>query len=132
MTEPTRVLIVDDEPNIRLSLEFLMRKAGYAVRSAGDGEEALAEVAREAPDVVLLDVMMPKLDGFAVCARIRAMSLARRVGIIMVTARGREVERERARALGADDYIVKPFSAREAIERVAALLAARSPDPAAG
>lgn len=131
MTEPTRVLIVDDEPNIRLSLEFLMRKAGYAVRSAGDGEEALAEVAREAPDVVLLDVMMPKLDGFTVCARIRAMSLARRVGIIMVTARGREVEREQARALGADDYIVKPFSAREAIERVAALLA-RSPDPAAG
>lgn len=131
MTEPTRVLIVDDEPNIRLSLEFLMRKAGYAVRSAGDGEEALAEVARQAPDVVLLDVMMPKLDGFTVCARIRAMSLARRVGIIMVTARGREVEREQARALGADDYIVKPFSAREAIERVAALLA-RSPDPAAG
>lgn len=131
MTEPTRVLIVDDEPNIRLSLEFLMRKAGYAVRSAGDGEEALAEVARETPDVVLLDVMMPKLDGFTVCARIRAMSLARRVRIIMVTARGREVERERAHALGADDYIVKPFSAREAIERVAALLAP-SPDPAAG
>lgn len=131
MTERPRVLIVDDEPNIRLSLEFLMRKAGYAVRSTGDGEEALAEVEREAPDVVLLDVMMPKLDGFTVCARIRAMKLPRRVGIIMVTARGREVERERARALGADDYIVKPFSAREAIERVAVLLA-RSPDAAAG
>jgi DNA-binding response OmpR family regulator len=131
MAEPPRVLIVDDEPNIRLSLEFLMRKAGYAVRSAGDGEEALALVARETPDVVLLDLMMPKLDGFAVCARIRAMNLPRRVWIVIMTARGRGLERERARALGADDYIVKPFSTRDAVERVAALLAS-PPDVAAG
>lgn len=122
MSGPARVLIVDDEANIRLSLEFLMRKAGYAVRSVADGAQALLEVEREPPDVVLLDVMMPKIDGFTVCARIRAMPGARAVRIIMLTARGRDVERDRARALGADDYIVKPFSTRDAVERVASAL----------
>ncbi|MDF2972942.1 MAG: two-component system response regulator, partial [Microvirga sp.] len=73
MTErPASVLVVDDEPNILLSLQFLMKKAGYDVRTASDGEQALAEVEREKPNVVLLDVMMPKLDGFSVCQRIRA------------------------------------------------------------
>ena len=124
MTErPASVLVVDDEPNILLSLQFLMKKAGYDVRTASDGEQALAEVEREKPNVVLLDVMMPKLDGFSVCQRIRANANWHDVRVIMLTARGRDVEREKGLALGADDYITKPFSTRDAIDRVAAVLA---------
>lgn len=123
MTNPHSVLIVDDEPNIVLSLQFLMKKAGYLVRTAGDGEQALAELAREKPDLVLLDVMMPKIDGFTVCQRIRASPEWQDVRVIMLTARGRDVEREKGLALGADDYITKPFSTQDAIDRVAAALA---------
>ncbi len=120
---PARVLIVDDEPNILLSLQFLMKKAGYDVRTAKDGEQALAEVAREKPDIILLDVMMPKLDGFSVCQRIKSDPALSSVRIVMLTARGRDVEREKGISLGADDYITKPFSTKDAIDRVAALLA---------
>jgi DNA-binding response OmpR family regulator len=117
------VLIVDDEPNILLSLQFVMKKAGYEVRTAKDGEEALAEIARARPDVVLLDVMMPKLDGFTVCQRIKSTPDWKAVRVIMLTARGRDVEREKGLSLGADDYITKPFSTKEATDRVAAVLA---------
>ena len=116
------MLIVDDEPNILLSLQFLMKKTGYEVRTAKDGEEALAEIARAAPDLVLLDVMMPKIDGFSVCQRIRANPEWKDMRIIMLTARGRDVEREKGLALGADDYITKPFSTKDAIARVEAVL----------
>lgn len=122
MTTSASILIVDDEPNILLSLQFLMKKAGYEVRTAKDGEQALGEIARERPDLVLLDVMMPKLDGFTVCQRIRATPEWRDVRVIMLTARGRDVEREKGFALGADDYITKPFSTKDAIDRVAAVL----------
>jgi DNA-binding response OmpR family regulator len=129
MTKTRSVLIVDDEPNILLSLQFLMKKAGYDVRTAKDGEEALAEIARSAPDLVLLDVMMPKIDGFSVCERVRANPEWKDMRIIMLTARGREVEREKGLALGADDYITKPFSTQDAIARVEAVLAgSRKPD----
>lgn len=131
MSDPASVLIVDDEPNILLSLEFLMKKAGYRVRTARDGEQALTEIAREKPDVVLLDVMMPRLDGFTVCQRIRATREWEGVRVIMLTARGRDVEREKGLALGADDYITKPFSTKDAIDRVAAALA-RPVDPPGG
>ena len=120
---PAKVLIVDDEPNILLSLQFLMKKAGYDVRTAKDGEQALAEVAREKPDIVLLDVMMPKLDGFSVCQRIKSDPALAGVRVVMLTARGRDVEREKGLSLGADDCITKPFSTKDAIDRVAALLA---------
>ena len=126
MSKPQSVLIVDDEPNILLSLQFLMKKSGYEVRTAKDGEEAMAEIERAAPDLVLLDVMMPKIDGFSICERIRANPEWRDVRIIMLTARGRDVEREKGMALGADDYITKPFSTKDAIARVEAVLA-RSP-----
>lgn len=119
---PRNVLVVDDEPNILLSLQFLMRKAGYTVRVARDGEEALAEMAKLRPDVVLLDVMMPKRDGFDVCETIRANPDWSGVKIIMLTAKGREVEREKGLALGADDYITKPFSTREVLQRVTDIL----------
>lgn len=127
MTNPAKILIVDDEPNILLSLKFLMTKAGYSVRTAKDGEEALAEVAREQPDLMLLDVMMPKIDGFTVCSRVRAEPSYSAIRIVMLTARGRDVEREKGLALGADDYITKPFSTKDALERVAGLLAQLKP-----
>ena len=127
MTDQASVLIVDDEPNILLSLQFLMKKAGYDVRTATDGEQALAEIARAKPNVVLLDVMMPKLDGFTVCQRIRATPEWQDVRIIMLTARGRDVEREKGLGLGANDYITKPFSTKDAIDRVAAVLGKSAP-----
>ena len=116
------VLVVDDEPNIVLSLQFLMVQAGYEVRVARDGEEALEAVRAEPPDLVLLDVMMPKQDGYDVCQKIRANPDWQDMRIIMLTAKGREVEREKGIALGADDYITKPFSTREVVERVKQLL----------
>ena len=112
------VLVVDDEPNIVLSLEFLMRQSNFDVRVARDGEEALAEIERQPPDLVLLDVMMPRRDGFDVCEAIRANPALEKVRIIMLTAKGREIEREKGLALGADDYITKPFSTREVLDRV--------------
>ena len=112
------VLVVDDEPNMVLTLEFLMKKAGYEVRVARDGPAALAEVAANPPDLILLDVMMPGRDGYDVCQVIRANPAWKDVVIIMLTARGREIEREKGLALGADDYITKPFSTRALVERV--------------
>jgi DNA-binding response OmpR family regulator len=122
MSKPPSVLIVDDEPNIVLSLQFLMKKTGFEVRTAKDGEEAMAEISRAAPDLVLLDVMMPKIDGFSICKQIRANPEWQDMRIIMLTARGRDVEREKGLALGADDYITKPFSTKDAIARVEAVL----------
>jgi DNA-binding response OmpR family regulator len=95
------ILVVDDEPNIVLSLEFLMRQVGYEVRVARDGEAALASVAENPPDLVLLDVMMPKRDGYDVCQTIRANPAWKNVRIIMLTAKGRDIEREKGLALGA-------------------------------
>ncbi len=112
------VLVVDDEPNIVVSLEFLMKQAGYDVRVARNGDEALKAVAERAPDLILLDVMMPKRNGFDVCQTLRADPRWKDVRIIMLTAKGRDVEREKGLALGADDYITKPFSTREVMERV--------------
>jgi len=112
------VLVVDDEPNIVLSLEFLMKQAGYEVRVARDGEAALQAIEDRAPDLVLLDVMLPKRDGYDVCQAIRADPRWAGVRILMLTARGREIEREKGLALGADEYITKPFSTREVVERV--------------
>ncbi len=112
------ILVVEDEPNIVLSLEFLMKRAGYDVRIARDGEEALAEVARRIPDLVLLDVMIPKRDGYDVCQTIRANPQWSAIRIIMLTAKGRDVEREKGLALGADDYVTKPFSTRDLTDKV--------------
>jgi DNA-binding response OmpR family regulator len=112
------ILVVDDEPNILLSLEYLMEQAGYEVRSARDGEAALAEIERAPPDLVLLDVMMPKRDGFEVCQLIRARPEWRDIKVIMLTAKGREIEREKGISLGADDYVTKPFATRELVDKV--------------
>jgi DNA-binding response OmpR family regulator len=112
------VLIVDDEPNIVLSLEVLMNRAGFEVRVARDGEAALKAMEEKVPDLVLLDVMMPKRDGYDICQMIRTRPEWKDVRVIMLTARGREVEREKGIALGADDYITKPFSTRELVGQV--------------
>lgn len=121
---PQRILIVDDEPNIAASLEFLLQRGGYEVRVAHNGEEALAQAESFAPHLVLLDVMMPKLNGYEVCQRLRQGESGAGVKIVMLTARGREVDVEKGRALGADLYVTKPFSTRELVAQVRELLAA--------
>lgn len=100
-----------------------MKQAGFQVRTASDGEVALAAIAAEQPDLMLLDVMMPRKNGYEVCQAVRANPDWKGIRIIMLTARGREVEREKGLALGADDYITKPFSTQEVVERVRELLA---------
>lgn len=121
-----KVLVVDDEPNIVLSLEFLMQQAGFNVTTAEDGESALVSVADGAPDLILLDISLPGISGFDVLEQLRGNPLHARLPIIMLTAHGREVEREKGMALGADDYITKPFSTQALVEKVKALLAEMS------
>jgi DNA-binding response OmpR family regulator len=116
------ILVVEDEPNIVLSLQFLMKKAGFDVRVARDGDEALAAVEKQAPDLILLDVMIPKRDGYDVCQTIRANPAWQNIYIIMLTAKGREVDREKGLALGANDYVTKPFSTRDLTEKVKQIL----------
>jgi DNA-binding response OmpR family regulator len=116
------VLIVDDAPNIVLSLEFLMNKEGYEVQSVSNGEEAMEAVADKKPDLILLDVMMPRKDGYEVCQELRASPDWKDIKIIMLTAKGRDVEREKGLALGADDYITNPFATQELVEKVKSLL----------
>lgn len=123
----TRVLIVEDEESILLSLDFLLRKEGYEVGSARDGAAAMRALEQQPPDLVLLDVMLPLVDGFEVCASIRTNPALRNTRIMLVTARGRESEIGRGTALGADAYLTKPFSTRELMEKVRALLSAPPP-----
>ncbi|MCG8458422.1 MAG: response regulator, partial [Holophagales bacterium] len=106
-----KVLIVDDEPNIVLSLEFLLGQEGYEVTVARDGGEALDRAEADRPDLVLLDVMLPGMDGFEVCRRLQALEPAPKV--VLLTARGRSAERLRGLGLGACLYVTKPFSTRE-------------------
>jgi len=124
------ILIVDDAPNIVLSLEFLMKQEGYEVRSVTNGEDALSAMKKKRPDLVLLDIMMPQQDGYEVCQAIRANPDWKDVRIIMLTAKGRDVEREKGLALGANDYITKPFSTRELVEKVNAILSTDLDSPA--
>ncbi len=112
--KPT-ILVADDEPSIVLSLQVLLQKAGFDVRVARDGEEALQSVEASPPDLVLLDAMMPKRDGFDVCQSLRANPAFQALPIIMLTAKSRDVERQKGMALGATDYITKPFSTRDLV-----------------
>ena len=121
-----RILIVDDEPNIVLALELLMKKEGYEVHTVSDGERAVQAAKELRPDLILLDIMMPKMDGYEVCQSIRSDALLKDVRIIMLTAKGREIEREKGMALGADLYITKPFSTRQVVMKVREILTAKS------
>jgi DNA-binding response OmpR family regulator len=119
MQNASSILLVDDEDSIQTLLTFPLERDGYRVIQARDGEEALRRFGEESPDLVVLDVMLPKLDGLEVCKRLRAQSS---VPIIMLTARGEELDKVLGLELGADDYITKPFSIREFRSRVRALL----------
>ena len=119
-----KILIVDDEPNIVISQEFLVKKEGFTVAVAADGEEALAKVAEFSPDLILLDVMMPKKSGFEVCEALRADPARSGLKIIMLTAKGRDTEMAKGLALGADAYMTKPFSTKDLIARIREVLAA--------
>jgi len=118
---PAKVLIVDDEPNIVVSLQFLMKKGGFETSVARDGEEALLEVERFRPDLVLLDVMMPRRDGYEVCQQLRSSGWDD-LKIVMLTAKGRESEITKGLALGADAYVTKPFSTADLVDTVTRLL----------
>lgn len=122
MSRRPRVLIVDDEPNIVLSLQFLLSREGYEIDIARDGESALEIAARTPPDLVVLDLMLPGLDGYEVCRRLRAAPATAAAKIVLVTARAREAERVRGLEEGADAYVTKPFSTRELIATVGRFL----------
>jgi two-component system, OmpR family, alkaline phosphatase synthesis response regulator PhoP len=117
-----RILIVEDEPDVLLLLENRVRGAGHDVVSATNGEEGLTLVATEKPDLVVLDWMMPRRDGIEVCEEIRASDPLHAVKVLMLTARSQQSDVDRAMEAGADDYIVKPFSSRDLIERITALI----------
>ena len=119
---PSYVLIVDDEPNIITSLKFLMKKEGYEVGVATDGEAALRAMEQRPPDLVLLDIMIPKLDGFGLLEKIRSDSALKNVRVILLTAKGRSIDQEKGIALGADEYVTKPFSTRKLTQTVQQLL----------
>jgi DNA-binding response OmpR family regulator len=117
-----RILIADDEPNIVLSLEFLMKREGFEVQVAVDGDAALQAIAAQVPDLILLDIMLPKKDGFDVCQQIRANPQWQSIKVVMLTAKGRDTEVSKGIALGADAYMTKPFSTRDLVTQVRQLL----------
>ncbi|MDP2417323.1 MAG: response regulator [Gallionella sp.] len=117
-----KVLIADDEPNILISLEFLMKREGYEVVVARDGQEAVNAIFKERPALVLLDVMMPIKTGFDVCHEVRAHEAVRDTLILMLTAKGRDTDVAKGLALGANAYMTKPFSTKELVQKVREML----------
>lgn len=120
----TRILIADDEPNILISLEYLMKREGYDVLVARDGQEALDLLRAHAPRLLLLDVMMPRKSGFEVCQELRADDAIKDTLVLMLTAKGRDTDLAKGLGVGADAYMTKPFSTKELVQRVAEMLAA--------
>ena len=116
------VLVAEDEPNIALSLQFIMNKAGFSVRVAEDGNLAILEIKKETPDVILLDIMLAKRDGFSVLETIKENPKWSSIKVIVLTAKSRDEDKQRALKMGADDYITKPFSSRQLVDRVINLL----------
>lgn len=119
---PDKALIVDDEPNIVISLEFLMQQAGYEIAVARDGQQALDALDSFRPDLVLLDVMLPHKTGFEICQMIRESSAWRDIKIVMLTAKGRDVDITKGMELGADAYVTKPFATKELVDKVREVL----------
>ncbi len=117
-----KILIVDDEPYVVRSLTFVLKKEGYDVSSAANGEEALAKVRQSKPNLMFLDVMMPKKNGYEVCQEVKSDSDLSSVHIIMLTAKGQEADREKGLSLGADEFMTKPFSPMKVVERVRELV----------
>ena len=119
---PKEILIVDDEPSIVVPIQFLMEQQGYSVLVAENGEDALDAIYKYKPDLILLDIMLPRIDGYEVCEIVRLNPDYRGIKIIFLTAKGREVEIAKGLALGANAYITKPFSNTELVAKVKALL----------
>ena len=120
--EKKRILVVDDEIYIVHILEFSLTMEGYGVLTASDGQEALRLIESERPDLVVLDIMMPRLDGYEVCRRLRQDEQFKELPVILLSAKGRPVDREAGLKAGADDYITKPFSPRKLLEKIRELL----------
>ncbi len=119
----TTILIADDEPNILISLEYLMKREGFTVHVARDGQEALEALRREKPRLVLLDVMMPHKTGFEVCQELRADETIKDTLVLMLTAKGRETDVAKGLGVGADAYMTKPFATKDLVAKVRELLA---------
>jgi DNA-binding response OmpR family regulator len=117
-----RILAVDDEPNILLSLEYILEAEGYDVKVARDGEEALQLAEELRPDLILLDVAMPRMDGYDVCRQLRQSQTLSSIKVVMLTAKGQPLERKKGLAVGADVYVTKPFSSDELLETIRAAL----------
>jgi DNA-binding response OmpR family regulator len=119
---PLKVLIVDDEPNIVVSLEFLMSQQGYEIEVARDGEQALHLLDSFNPDLVLLDVMLPQKSGFEICQQIKEKPEWKHMKVVLLTAKGREADITKGLALGADEYVTKPFATKELVQKVTQIL----------
>lgn len=122
MPNEKRILVVDDEPHAIRALTFILKKEGYDVYSALNGEKAMARVRESKPDLMFLDVMMPKKNGFEVCQEIKGDPGLSDIYIIMLTAKGQEKDREKGLSLGADEFVTKPFSLTDIVARVRELL----------
>ena len=118
MSKNKKVLIVDDEPNILLSLEFLMKKNSYDVFVARDGAEAMQIIEEQIPDIVILDIMMPKVDGYEVCESVKSHEHLKHIKVIFLTAKSKEADIKMGYEVGADLYLTKPFSTRVLVKKV--------------
>ena len=121
-TGTKKILVVDDEPNVIKSLTFVLSKEGYDVSSAADGEDAMAKIRQSKPNLIFLDVMMPKKNGYEVCQDVKSDSGLSDIHIIMLTAKGQEADREKGLSVGADEFMTKPFSPILVIDKVKELL----------
>ncbi len=118
-----RILVVEDNPNILVSLEFLLKNAGYDVITANDGVRGWSALEQQQPDLVVLDIMLPALDGFELCRRVRSAATLKKTRILILSARGHDAEVEKGLQLGADAYMRKPFGTHEFLDTVTQLLA---------
>lgn len=123
-----RILVAEDDPNILMSIDFLLTNAGYSVTATADGEQAWAALRQQPCDLLVLDVMLPGIDGLELCRRVRAAGSLRAIAILMLSARGRDSEIETGLTLGADAYMTKPFGTQEFLASVARLLSLRTSD----
>ncbi len=117
-----KILVVDDEINITQILEFSIGAEGYEVITAANGEEAVDKARRELPDLIILDIMMPKIDGYEACRILKANPLTKNIPVVLLTAKGRDIDKRLGYEVGATDYIVKPFSPNKLIDRIHELL----------
>jgi len=117
-----KILVVDDEVNITQILEFSIGAEGYEVITAANGEEAIDKARREQPDLIILDVMMPKIDGYEACRILKANPLTKGIPVVLLTAKGRDIDKRLGYEVGATDYIIKPFSPNKLVDRIHELL----------